>query len=228
MYMINKRFHKGSLLFLAIAITTAAIISGCSDNDDNEIVIPTVTYTPTPTLSPTPTNTPTPSPTLSPTPTSTPTPSPTPVRQNTLYSIYEEKYDKSYTLDIEYQDFLYEMCVKYKISEHYELIMAQMYHESRFNPNAYSGTNDYGLMQINIQNHDWLSEKFGKSDFFDPYLSIESGVYMMSQYLEKYDDVQKALVCYNSGESKVKQGTYSTSYSCCVVEDMNKLVELEQ
>jgi len=237
MHIVNKRFHRNGLLFVIIAITVAAITGGCSDGDD-EIVIPsiTATSTPTPTFSPTPipTNTPTPSPTptntptptLSPTPTPSPTSIPTP-RPNKLYHMYSTK-GTEYTLEIEYQDYLYEMCVKYEIPEHYELLMAQMWHESRFNPNAYSDTKDYGLMQINVCNHASLSKRFGKDNFFDPYFSMECGTYMMSKYLKKYNDVQKALVCYNSGESKVKKGTYSTKYSRCVLEDMERLVEMEQ
>ena len=82
-------------------------------------------------------------------------------------------------------------------------------------------------MQINKCNHEFLRNKFGFTDFLDPYVSIESGVYFMSGYLHKYNDVEKALVCYNRGESAVRKGTYSTSYSKGVLEDMNLLVELE-
>lgn len=227
MKSFQKQFRSlGLCFFLGIAVAVLC------NHSDNEIVSPTPTATcspsPTLTVSPTPMPTNTPSPTPTPTLSPTPTPSPTPVRMNTLYYAYDEKHDTIYELDVEYQDFLYEMCIKYEIENHYKLLMAQMYHESRFNPNAYSGTNDYGLMQINTCNHEWLSKKFGKTDFFDPYFSIECGVYMMSEYLKKYDDVQKALVCYNSGEGKVKKGTYSTAYSRCVVKDMDKLVEIEQ
>ena len=49
----------------------------------------------------------------------------------------------------------------------------------------------------------------------------------MSEFLQKYSDVHKALVCYNRGESAVINGTYSTSYSKCVISDMDKLVEIK-
>ena len=81
-------------------------------------------------------------------------------------------------------------------------------------------------MQINEGNHEWLSETLGVTDFLDPYQSIRCGVFMLSSYLHKYDDVQKALVCYNKGEGAVIDGTYSTDYSQCVVSDWDKLVEL--
>ena len=146
-------------------------------------------------------------------------------RENKLYYVYESHIRTD--LDIEYQDYLYQMCVEYDIPEHYTLLLAQMYHESGFDVNAVSSTDDYGLMQINVFNHEWLREKLGISNFLDPYDNIKAGTFMMSQFLKKYDDVQKALVCYNRGEGAVKKGTYSTSYSEGVLYDMTLLVEIE-
>ena len=144
---------------------------------------------------------------------------------NTLYYVNDNNY-RSY-LHEDYQDFLYEMCIKYDVKEYYKLFIAQMYHESTFRTNLISGTNDYGLMQINSQNHNWLREKFGFTDFLDPYVSIESGVYIMSLHLHKYKDVEKALVCYNMGESAVtKRKIYSSTYSRGVLEDLRLLVVL--
>lgn len=147
-------------------------------------------------------------------------------RPNTLYYINDNGW-KSY-LDEKYQNYLYDMCIKYDVEEYYTLFIAQMYHESGFDVDAVSATNDHGLMQINICNHDSLEKMFGFTDFLDPYVSIESGVYFMSEFLHKYNDVEKALVCYNRGESAVINGTYSTDYSKGVLADMNLLVELNQ
>lgn len=145
-------------------------------------------------------------------------------RQNKLYYISDQGF--SYELPYEYQDYLYAMCIEYGIPEHYELLLAQMYHESKFDSDVISSTQDYGLMQINKCNHLWLKEKLGIKDFLNPYDSIKSGVFMMSQFLSKYDDVQKALVCYNKGEKEVINGTYTTSYSKGVLIDQTKLVEV--
>lgn len=142
------------------------------------------------------------------------------------YYVVEPETGKEYYLDTDYQDYLYEMCVTYNVVEYYTLFIALMYHESRFDSKAISKSDDYGLMQINIGNHEWLAEELGITDFLDPYQSIHCGVFMMSSYLHKYNDVQKVLVCYNKGESAVINGTYSTDYSQCVVSDWDKLVEL--
>lgn len=150
------------------------------------------------------------------------------VRPNKLYYVNENGW-KTY-LNEEYQDYLYQMCIKYDVVDYYELFLAQMYHESGFRVDVISKTNDYGLMQINKQNHEWLRATLGFSadaSFLNPYISIESGVYIMSGHLHKYNDVEKALVCYNRGESAVRNGTYSTNYSKGVIADMNLLVELE-
>lgn len=146
-------------------------------------------------------------------------------RENTLYYVIDSGYEIH--LNDEYQDHLYNMCIKYNVKEYYSLLLAQMYHESGFNKDVISSTNDYGLMQINKCNHNWLGKILGNYNFLDPYNSIEAGVYMMSIYLHKYNDVEKALVCYNMGEGAVKKGRYSTTYSRGVLDDMNLLVEKE-
>lgn len=147
------------------------------------------------------------------------------MRPNKLY--YINDCDFIYELNPEYQNYLWKMCEKYEVVEYYELFLAQMYHESGFDANAISSTNDYGLMQINICNHEWLSRELGSNNFLDPYTSIEAGVYIMSMLLKKYNNVQTALVCYNMGESAIQRNIYSTKYSKSVLEDRQLLVELE-
>ena len=95
--------------------------------------------------------------------------------------------------------------------------------KSGFDISLISSTNDYGLMQINICNHQWLSEELGENDFLDPFVSIDAGILIMSRLLNKYD-VETALVCYNRGESAAKKGIHSTSYSQGVLNDMNLLM----
>lgn len=151
-----------------------------------------------------------------------------PVREHKYYKVIdtnENNYET--TLDYELQDYLYETCKKYGVEEHYELLMAQMYNESRFNPNLISKTHDWGIMQINECNHEWLSKTLGITDFLDPYQSIECGVYMMSDYLKKYP-AETALVAYNAGESKVRNGVTSTKYSKRVLGYVSMLTEIPE
>lgn len=141
------------------------------------------------------------------------------------YPIYEvrESYG-TYMLEPIYQDFTYDMCVKYEIEQYYDLMIALMWHESNFNIKEISKTNDYGLCQINKCNHSWLKKTLDiDPDFLNPYTSIECGTYMLSTYLKKYQDVHTALVAYNKGENAVsKNKTYETSYSRTVVNIRDK------
>lgn len=147
-------------------------------------------------------------------------------KENKIYYIQDDGYRSD--LPEKYQDYLWQLCKKYKVTDYYELFIAQMYHESGFDELVISGTNDYGLMQINKCNHKWLAKELGNGDFLNPYNNMEAGVLIMSRFLQKYSDVHKALVCYNRGESAVINGTYSTSYSKCVISDMDKLIEIKQ
>ncbi len=60
-------------------------------------------------------------------------------------------------LDYDLQMTMQACCEKYGVP--YALALAVADVESRFDPTATSGTNDYGLMQINQVNHGWLLEK---------------------------------------------------------------------
>lgn len=127
----------------------------------------------------------------------------------------------SIPLDEALQEYTYNLCVDYYIPEHYELILAMMWQESNYTPDVVSGTNDYGLMQINKVNHDWLSEELGVEDFLDPEQNIHAGVYVMAKLIHKYGDISKALMAYNMGERGAStywdSGVYSSNYSNSVI-----------
>lgn len=120
-------------------------------------------------------------------------------------------------LDDTLQRHTYNLCVDYEIEEYYPLVLAVMWRESEFVPTLISKTNDYGLMQINKINHKWLSDKLGITDFLDEEQNIHAGVFMLSLYLHKYEDIDKALMAYNMGENGAKKrwdaGIYSTNYT---------------
>ena len=82
-------------------------------------------------------------------------------------------------------------------------------------PDAVSGTGDYGLMQINSINHEWLSEIGFDVMTYDG--NIEAGIYIISQHLNKYGKPELALMAYNSGPTGAQKlwdaGTFQTDYS---------------
>ena len=119
-------------------------------------------------------------------------------------------------LDEQLQDYIRELCDKYSIQE--ELILAIIETESSFRPNLVSGTDDYGYMQINKVNHEWLREAFGITDFLDPYQNILCGVHIIAGHLDKTDgDITKALMRYNNGATGAsrlwEKGIISTKYT---------------
>lgn len=126
------------------------------------------------------------------------------------------------------QDYIWSLCREYDIEEHYALIFALIKHESQFDATACSSTDDWGLMQINTINHEWLSEELGIVDFLDPYENVHGGIHILASLLHKYD-VADALMAYNMGEygaSKLWQsGVHTTAYSDQILDYYYQFIE---
>ena len=126
------------------------------------------------------------------------------------------------TLDSELQETMLAMCEKYKVP--FALVLAVAEQESHFDPEAVSRTNDYGMMQINQINFEWLQKK--GINPLDRKGNIEAGVLMLSQALEKHGETELALMAYNCGDAGAKRlwnkGVYSTKYSSSVMEKLSK------
>ena len=122
-------------------------------------------------------------------------------------------------LSHELQDYTRQVCEEYDFPAEYAFAM--MFKESAFRPSAVSSTHDYGIMQVNKCNHEWLSEQFGITDFLDEKQNILCGVYMISNAYHKYGDMHKALMAYNMGDKGASklwaQGIYSSQYSRAIV-----------
>ena len=143
--------------------------------------------------------------------------------------IYEGGFPESYELENDFvftteipvtfgedlQEFTYYLSAAYDID--YTLVLAIISKESSFMPDGVSSTNDYGLMQINACNHEWLTEELGITDFIDPYENIKAGLFILRGLFEKYDSTSKVLMAYNMGEngaSKLwEQGIFESNYS---------------
>lgn len=118
-------------------------------------------------------------------------------------------------LDENVQEFTYYLCAGYSID--FSLVMAMIQHESSFKPDVVSSTNDYGLMQINKMNHEYLTETIGVTDFLDPYQNIRAGMFTLRKLFERYENTDMVLMTYNMGEGGAarlwKKGIYSTNYT---------------
>lgn len=123
------------------------------------------------------------------------------------------------------QRYIFEICKGEDVPV--SLVLAMIEHESAFDPEAVSDTNDYGLMQINEINLDQLKEDYRCTDMFNPYQNVFSGVKIISFYLKKYDgDLNKALMAYNLGDHGARtawrDGILSTYYSDHIIELMKQ------
>ena len=119
-------------------------------------------------------------------------------------------------LDEEMQDYIRSLSVEYEVPM--ELIIGMIDVESSFRTDVVSETFDYGLMQINSINHEWLSDELGITDILDPKQNVLCGIYIISGHLKATNgDVTKALMRYNNGPTGARrlweQGIYSTSYT---------------
>lgn len=123
------------------------------------------------------------------------------------------------------QDFIYEISSDEEIPV--SLILAMIEAESGFNPEIISSTNDYGLLQINKVNHEWLKKKYRTADMLNPYQNVFCGIKIIGTYVKKYKgDINKALMAYNMGDYGAKKawqnGITSTRYSLKIIELKDK------
>lgn len=113
------------------------------------------------------------------------------------------------------QRYIYEICADNNVPV--TLVMAMIEHESGFDPEAVSPTDDYGLMQINAVNHEWLKEEYRCADMMNPYQNVFCGISIISSYIDKYGELDKALMAYNMGnygaQKAWKNGVTSIAYS---------------
>lgn len=129
-------------------------------------------------------------------------------------------------LDDDFQEYIQNTCSEYAF-DRYDVIIALIEKESLFNEKVISSTDDYGYMQINKCNNEWLSEELNINDLLDGKQNILAGIYILSNLYKKYDDIELALMAYNCGEGGAKklwkQGIYSTEYSQAVMKKTSDL-----
>ena len=118
-------------------------------------------------------------------------------------------------MDEDLQEYVFNLCYCYNID--WTLVMALIEKESQYESNAVSSTDDYGLMQINKSNFEWLTDVTGVTDFLNAKDNIRCGVFVLRKLFEKYDDPCKVLMAYNMGENGAGKlwdmGIYQTEYS---------------
>lgn len=106
---------------------------------------------------------------------------------------YQYVEEETVELDRPMSDYdLYNSYVDEIINQHYpsldaECVKAIIYHESRYDPNAYnSKTGVIGLMQINPKWHTKRALDLGVTDLYDPYGNILVGCDILNELTKQY------------------------------------------
>lgn len=124
------------------------------------------------------------------------------------------------------QDYIFSECKTNGVSADIVITLIQV--ESGFDPSFISKTKDYGLMQINICHKESLERDLRITNLLDSKQNIKAGVHMLSCIVDKYPDLDKALMVYNLGETGAKRlwkrGIYQTQYTQKVQTQIKNLV----
>lgn len=128
------------------------------------------------------------------------------------------------------QKFIFYLCKGYDID--WTLVMAMIQKESSFRPLVVSKTGDYGLMQINKCNHEWLSDVLGVTDYLDSEQNVRAGVFVLRKLFEEYTEPNLVLMAYNMGSNGAEmlwnKGIYTTPYVDKILEyqaEFNKEID---
>ena len=125
-------------------------------------------------------------------------------------------------LDENLQLFIVRECERLHIDA--AIIMAMIERESNFKADAIGDNgHSHGLMQIQERFHLERMERLGCDDLLDPYQNVLVGIDYLAEQLERYEDIEKALIAYNAGPTGAykhyfSRGIYSSDYSRAVLE----------
>ncbi len=146
--------------------------------------------------------------TMSPHPSAEPTPSP---QGEGLIEVIPEREDPPAT---ELDALIREAAERYGLP--WELVSAVVWAESRYDPNAVSGTPDYGLMQVTAS----VCAAYGlnKDNRLDPAANLDAGCRILREKIdESGGDLTIALMKYNEGDAgyleNIAAGIWSTKYT---------------
>ena len=112
-----------------------------------------------------------------------------------------------YNWDEGLKEYTRELCEETGVP--YEYVLGVIWLESRFNGNArsnYGGYSNYGLMQINGINYEYLRDKIGLNnveDLMDERVNIRAGISLLKENLEYTGDYDDMILRYQVGNGIV-------------------------
>lgn len=119
----------------------------------------------------------------------------------------------------EYKDYVFEKALENGVDPY--IVFGIIYNESRYqtgvtNLNS-NGSTDYGLMQINEVNFEYLHNSLAiesMDDLLDPYTNIDCGIELLRYHNDLAGDPKIGLIGYQSGAGAMKRlvnrGIYET------------------
>lgn len=118
-------------------------------------------------------------------------------------------------LSKEKQDYVTDICREYGVLP--ELVFAIMDVSCGYVDGQISRDGDWGIMQINSVNHEWLKSELKVENILSFRDNVLCGVYMLSGYSRSYGDISMVAMCYRYGESAARrmwqEGIYETEYT---------------
>lgn len=135
-----------------------------------------------------------------------PTPS-FPIEEEIVVEVVEPDYYRD-DIDFDYdlQDLLWDACEQTGLE--YELALAVIHQETRFQNVMGDNGNSYGYMQIQPRWHYARMEKWNVTDLNDPFSNFIVGCDLLSELTKKYG-IEGGLTAYNTGKSGTSK--YATS-----------------
>ena len=135
-------------------------------------------------------------------------------------------------LSKELQDYTRKICKKYSNVDE-TLVYALIKQESNFRVNALGDNGkSKGLMQIQEMWHKERMKKLGVDSLMTAKGNIRVGIDILSEKIDKYDDLGKALTAYNAGDSGAykyyfSKGIYANDYAKKIIKNKDKFKILE-
>lgn len=139
-------------------------------------------------------------------------------------------YNSEIPMPEKHQKYLYDLTKKRGLD--YEKALAVIQHESVYDPNVISESDDYGYFQVNIVNHENLSNALNTPNKpLDPYVNLNWGTYMLSDLYDYWKEKgvsgsnldEYVWSSYNKGLGGFKEHGKATNYIKKVREALTEL-----
>ncbi len=134
-----------------------------------------------------------------------------------IYWFLQSPYIQKMIYPLEYREEILAFSKEYGLDPH--MVMGIIWVESKFRPEATSGKEAMGLMQIIPDTGKWIAGKlevegYGQEDLYDPETNIRFGCWYFSYLLKVFEgDVELALASYNGGMGNVAKWLKDSRYS---------------